>query len=119
MVYFNGKLQKHLADYLEWKSRQGESTASGDPLIKSPVNGGAVAKRTLQRGWRRLAGMAGINGHCFHHLRHTYASHLYRASNYNLRLVQKQLGHASIRTTQVYADVFPDDLKTALAKLYK
>jgi len=39
---------------------------------------------------------------------------LYRASRFNLRLVQKQLGHASIRTTQVYADVLSSDALEAV-----
>lgn len=119
MVWFNGDLKKQLAQYLDWKRQQGEGTAPGDPLIKSLVSGGAAAKRTLQRAWSRLAQRAGITGHSFHHLRHTYASHLYRASNYNLRLVQKQLGHANIKTTQIYADVFDEDLKNALERLYQ
>jgi len=96
------------------------------PLLRGGRNGGLVlrneghlSRRTIQRVFERLARRAGISGHSFHHLRHTYASHLYRASNYNLRLVQKQLGHASIRTTQIYADVFDEDLKNALERLYK
>jgi integrase len=44
----------------------------------------------------------------------TYACQLYKASTYNLRLVQKQLGHSSIRTTEVYADVMEPDIQDAL-----
>jgi site-specific recombinase XerD len=42
---------------------------------------------------------------------------LYRASNYNLRLVQKQLGHRSIQTTQIYADVLDEDAVAAVENL--
>jgi len=52
-----------------------------------------------------------------HSLRHTYATNLYKASGYNLRLVQKQLGHSSISTTQVYADTYDEDLEIAVEKL--
>jgi len=45
--------------------------------------------------------------------------HLYKASSYNFRLVQKQLGHASIRTTEVYADVMEPDVEYALERLYR
>jgi integrase len=117
-VYFNGQLKIHLKEYLEWKSASNEGINSEDPLLLSARTGGLFSKRALQRVFERMAKMAGITGHCFHHLRHTYASHLYKASNYNLRLVQKQLGHASIKTTQVYADVFDEDLTKALQKLY-
>jgi len=89
-----------------------------DPLL-SAGPGGHLARRTIQRVFERVAGRAGISGHSFHHLRHTYASHLYRAGGYNLRMVQKQLGHSSIKTTQVYADVFDEDLNQAVEKLYK
>ncbi|MCX6008067.1 MAG: tyrosine-type recombinase/integrase [Chloroflexi bacterium] len=53
-----------------------------------------------------------------HCLRHTYACFLLKASDWNLRLVQKQLGHARISTTQVYADVMMPDVKKALDRLY-
>jgi len=128
LVRFNGELKLALMEYLKDKEIKGEGIGADAPLLKStlrsPVaradkSGGHLSKRTLQRVFERMAKMAGITGHCFHHLRHTYASHLYRASNYNLRLVQKQLGHASIKTTQVYADVFDEDLNKALAKLYR
>jgi integrase len=65
--------------------------------------------------FKRYAKMAGLpERFTIHSCRHTYASLLYRASRYNLRLVQKQLGHASIRTTQVYADVLSYDALEAV-----
>ncbi|RKY14855.1 MAG: recombinase XerC, partial [Planctomycetota bacterium] len=44
----------------------------------------------------------------------TYATTLYMRSNHNLRLVQEQLGHRDLRSTQVYTAVDP----TAYDKLY-
>ena len=58
-------------------------------------------------------------GHRFHDLRHTYASYLYHASGNNLRMVQKQLGHQSIRTTEVYADVLDGETEKAVNALYR
>ena len=49
-----------------------------------------------------------------HSLRHTYATELYRASGYNLRLVQQQLGHSSIQTTSVYSAVINPDIAKAV-----
>jgi site-specific recombinase XerD len=118
LVRFNGELKLSLMEHLKDKEIKGEKISADAPLLKSDKSGGHLSKRTLQRVFEKMAKMAGITGHCFHHLRHTYASHLYKASGYNLRLVQKQLGHANIRTTQIYADVFDEDLKTALEKLY-
>jgi hypothetical protein len=42
---------------------------------------------------------------------------LLKASNWNLRLVQKQLGHSSTTTTQDYADVMMPNVKRALDHL--
>ena len=77
-----------------------------------------LTKMALQKVFYRSAERAGLQGHSIHHLRHTYASHLYKASGFNLRLVQKQLGHRSIKTTEVYADVFNEDTEKALERLY-
>jgi len=128
LVRFNGELKESIMQYLKQKYHplpnplpsEGEGRVRGEnePLLNSN-NGNHLSKRTIQRVFERASKRAGISGHSFHHLRHTYASHLYRASNYNLRLVQKQLGHSSIKTTQVYADVFDEDLKKALEKLYQ
>ena len=76
-----------------------------------------MSTRGLQKIFERNARRAGIKGHSIHHLRHTYASHLYKASGYNLRLVQKQLRHSSVATTQVYADVLDADANQALENL--
>ncbi len=63
---------------------------------------------------------AGIALHySIHCLRHTYACQLYKAGDYNLRLVQKQLGHSRISKSEVYADVMKPDLQKALKRLYR
>lgn len=58
---------------------------------------GGIASRLGQRA-RRLG--LGVHVHP-HMLRHSFASHLLQSSG-DLRAVQKLLGHASIRSTQVY-----------------
>ena len=57
-----------------------------------------------------------------HSCRHSYATHLYRASGNDLDVVQEQLGHASIKTTTIYAKVTKEDkarAADALAKAYR
>ncbi|MBM4356090.1 MAG: integrase, partial [Deltaproteobacteria bacterium] len=44
------------------------------------------------------------------------AAALYRATR-DLRLVQKQLGHQSVTTTTVYADVLDEDLAAGMDKM--
>lgn len=48
-----------------------------------------------------------------HTLRHTFATDLYRETK-DLRLVQKALGHSSIKTTQIYIHLVDDELEAAL-----
>ncbi len=57
-----------------------------------------------------------------HSCRHTYATYLYRASGNDLEVVQEQLGHASIKTTTIYARVTKEDklrAADALTKSYR
>ncbi len=56
-----------------------------------------ISPRTVQLIFRRYA----PDGITPHKIRHSYASELYRRSK-NLRVVQENLGHASIKTTEVY-----------------
>jgi len=120
LVRFNGSFKRHFIEYLQWKQSSGEQTGQGDPLLMSSNTGGHMSTRAIQKAFKRTAARAGLSSHfSIHCLRHTYAYHLYKASGYNLRLVQKQLGHSSIRTTEVYADVMEPDIERALAKLYQ
>ncbi len=59
--------------------------------------GNHIAPRTVQHLFRQYA-PPGITPH---KIRHSYASELYRRSK-NLRVVQENLGHSSIKTTEIY-----------------
>ena len=59
--------------------------------------GRAISTRTVQLLFKRCA-PEGVTPHT---IRHSYASELYRRSR-NLRVVQENLGHTSIKTTEVY-----------------
>ena len=118
-VFFNDTFKKHCKEYLAWKQNVGESVESGQPLLLSVRTEGHLTTRAIQKAFKRCAQKAGLPlRYSIHCMRHTYASFLLKASNWNLRLVQKQLGHSRITTTQVYADVMLPDIKKALDKLY-
>jgi integrase/recombinase XerD len=120
LVRFGESLKDHLNEYILWKQNVGEPTGPSDPLFLSSNTGCHLTTRAIQKVFKRTAVRAGLSTHySIHCLRHTYACQLYKASNYNLRLVQKQLGHSSIRTTEVYADVMEPDIQDALRELYK
>jgi site-specific recombinase XerD len=117
-VFFNDAFKKQCKEYLAWKQHIGESIKPDWPLLLSSSTGGHLTTRAIQKAFKRCAKRAGLSSHySIHCLRHTYACFLLKASNWNLRLVQKQLGHSKITTTQVYADVMMPEIKKALDRL--
>jgi len=72
-----------------------------DDRLSGPLffgqQGNHISPRTVQHIFRKYA----PDGITPHKIRHSYASELYRRSK-NLRVVQENLGHASIKTTEVY-----------------
>ena len=111
VVAFSSVLKKLISDYLEYRISQ-------SPHLFHSERGEQMTRFGIGRVFKTIAKIAGIaEHHSIHSLRHTYATNLYKASGYNLRLVQKQLGHSSITTTSVYSDVISKDLEDALEKL--
>ena len=111
VVAFSSSLKNLISDYLEYR-------ISHSPYLFHSERGEQMTRFGIGRVFKTIAGMAGIAAHhSIHSLRHTYATNLYKASGYNLRLVQKQLGHSSITTTSVYSDVINQDLTDALENM--
>ncbi len=77
--------------------------------------------------WRLVKGLMAAVGldprYATHSCRHAYATHLYRASgNDDLEVVQELLGHASVKTTTIYAKVTKEDklrAANALSRAYR
>jgi integrase len=72
----------------------------------------------VQTYWRRLRKASGVVGFRFHDFRHDFATKLLRETS-NLRLVQKALGHASIKTTTRYAHVLDSEVADAMERVAK
>lgn len=77
-------------------------TRSGRPLSR------IVAWRLIKRYAQRIGASSDISPHT---LRHSFATHLL-AGGAEIRALQELLGHASIRTTQIYTQVEHSRLKT-------
>ncbi len=108
---FGVKLKQQILQYLEYRK-------SGSPYLFPSQRRECMTPSAIQQVFKRWASRAGLpKRYSIHCLRHTYATRLYKASGYNLRLVQKQLGHSSVSTTQVYADVMDSDVDQAVANL--
>lgn len=81
------------------------------PLFRS-VRGGALSPRTMQAAMQTLRSRLGLASTATPHaLRHAFATHLL-AHGGDLRAIQDLLGHASLSTTQVYADIEASRLMT-------
>lgn len=118
-VWIDSNFRQVCRLYISYKAKFGYDT-SDDASLLNNLGGTVISKRALQKDFEALAKGAGLPSHfSIHCLRHTYATFLLKASNYNYRFVQKQLGHASIRTTQVYASVLESDGRKALEKIYR
>jgi integrase/recombinase XerD len=116
-VRMGSALRQHLIDFIEWKETVSESVSGRAPLFVSSRKG-PLTRTAIYRIFRKHADAVDIpKRFSIHSCRHTYASLLYRASDFNLRLVQKQLGHRSIQTTQIYADVLNEDALLAVENL--
>jgi len=75
--------------------------------------GNHLSPRTVQHLFKRYA-PAGITPH---KIRHSYASELYRRSK-NLRVVQENLGHSSIKTTEIYLHTDLDERRTVYQQYF-
>jgi len=111
-------LKPFLQDYLRWLESVGLSAAPDAPLFPGRT-GRPMTRFGIWRRWKAALKAAGLpTDRPLHATRHTAAVKLYRATR-DLRLVQKQLGHASVTTTQIYADVLPEDIQAGVDAAWK
>jgi len=99
-IRIRGKGEKIRIVFLDDETLEGIRTFIG-AAVDGPLfvgqQGKHISPRAIQHLFRHYA-PAGITPH---KIRHSYASELYRRSK-NLRVVQENLGHTSIKTTEIY-----------------
>lgn len=111
-VYLSGDRARTLVgEYLTARN----ALASPDGHLVTTRYGRPVTAQYVRRRLRVMASRAGIARRVTPHmLRHTAATQLLEAG-VDIRFVQRLLGHSSIVTTQIYAEVHDLSLKAALA----
>jgi len=90
---------------------------AGDDYVFESERGGKLTERTAQIVFEKALKSAGIKKEAtFHSLRHSFATHLLENGT-DIRYVQELLGHANIRTTQIYTHVTNPALKNIKSPL--
>ncbi len=103
-----GHNAEHVFTYIAERTRGGRVKGQRYPLTYSGV----------KTAWRRLRDRAGVIGFRFHDLRHDLATKLLRKTG-NLKLVQRTLNHADLKTTLRYAHVLDHEVADALEQVTK
>ncbi len=113
-VYIDRSLVKHIREYLDIRRDAWGESLDGKSLLFANASGAPYTTAALHQSFKKALIAAGMEGRCsIHGARHTYSTILL-AKTANLRFVQKQLGHASLNMTSLYADVLPE-LNSTLA----
>ena len=99
----------------EEKLKLGEIYQSNNLLFPSST-GTFIDHRNLLRSWKRALEDIGVDYKKFHALRHTYGTQLL-AKGVDIVTVSRLMGHASIKTTEIYVHVVKSLKKEAVEVL--
>jgi integrase/recombinase XerD len=90
---------------------------TGNDLVFANNRGSKLSTTSLQKVFRSALKRTNIKKEAtFHSLRHSFATHLLE-NGVDVRYVQELLGHANIRTTQIYTQVTNPQLKNIKSPL--
>jgi len=88
------------------------------PVLFLTFRGNPLSRMTVWNIVRQAALMSGLEGRIHPHtLRHSFATHLLQGGA-DLRVVQELLGHADIRTTEIYTGVDRTYLKGVMDRCH-
>lgn len=113
IVYLSKQAQKYLGEYLN----QGPDCLPGRALFPSIMKPGEpIQSNTAIKLLKSMFQRANVSHASSHSLRRTHANTLRRAG-VDLKIIQEQLGHSSLATTERYFRVDPIEARAAVQKL--
>lgn len=109
LTIFSDKIKSQLSQLIFLKNK--------NDLVFESQRGGKYPERTIQKIFENTLQKAKIKKDIsFHCLRHSFATHLLE-NGVDVRYVQELLGHANIRTTQIYTHVTNPSIKNIKSPL--
>ncbi len=116
LVPLGGPAVRWLTEYIE--NVRPELIRRTTPALFLTFRGNPMSRMTVWNIVRNAALLAGIEGRIHPHtLRHSFATHLLQGGA-DLRVVQELLGHADIRTTEIYTGVDRTYLKGVMDRCH-
>ena len=109
--------KQHIKRFLKWKANRNESVEHNSYVFQGQR--GPMKSQAFQLMVKKYLKKLGIyeKGRSIHSLRHSYATRLYRQCK-DIRVVQRQLGHESSKTTEIYASILPEDVQKEIRCLW-
>ncbi len=96
-----------VAELDRWSKRTA-FTAEHDLVFAHPQTGNPLDRTKVTRRFQQACADAGASVITFHQLRHTFATRM-AGQGVPIRKLQEWLGHADIKTTQIYTHYAPDE----------
>jgi site-specific recombinase XerD len=100
-------VSSHLSEILTQISREFEYIIGVYNRQRNP--------ETFRNVWNRIKSVTGINGR-FYNIRHTFATQLLKNDG-NIKTISALLGHSSVTTTEIYAQVVNEDKEKVIGFL--
>ncbi len=102
-----------LAGELDWYSRRTMYGSDDDLVFARPQSGRPLDRSKVSRTFKEACRAAGVRPIRFHDLRHTFGTRL-AATGQPIRAIQEFLGHADVKTTQIYMHYAPSQRELAM-----
>ena len=117
-VWINSKFKKICLEFLQLREKLGFSNLPENYLLVSD-KGQPLTTRALEKAFKKCVAEAGLRAsYSIHCLRHTYATFSLKAG-VDIRFLKGQMGHSTIKTTELYLALLQEKNRQALEGLYK